>query len=206
VPNEYGAILSRQGGVGLNAATSQDNTGETQVSPPDSRGHHIGRSWGRANGFKSCRLKLCCESGLRGKHTLAMEMSTLLFSYVANSLNSRCLSVSRYPGKGDNRNSNLKQLLFWSIQLFRSVYSTGAIDKGVKLCNWVVMPTARASIGGDLSPDCVLLGFLPEYFVSLPANKLELWMALESGRFIAPVFRQLYSEKEVRVENKQMGF
>jgi predicted Zn-dependent peptidase len=36
-----------------------------------------------------------------------------------------------------------------------------------------------------------------EYFVSLPANKLELWMALESGRFIAPVFRELYSEKEV---------
>eukprot|EP00897_Mesotaenium_endlicherianum_P006600 jgi/Mesen1/5969/ME000301S05092 len=37
-----------------------------------------------------------------------------------------------------------------------------------------------------------------EYFVSLPANKLELWMALESARFIAPVFRELYSEKEVR--------
>lgn len=52
-----------------------------------------------------------------------------------------------------------------------------------------------------------MLSLLPsEYFVSLPANKLELWMALESGRFIAPVFRQLYSEKEVRVENKQMGF
>jgi hypothetical protein len=70
----------------------------------------------------------------------------------------------------------------------------------------MVMLTARASIGGDLSPDCGLLGFLPEYFVSLPANKLELWMALESGRFIAPVFRQLYSEKEVRVEKKQLGF
>jgi predicted Zn-dependent peptidase len=51
-----------------------------------------------------------------------------------------------------------------------------------------------------------------EYFVSLPANKLELWMALESGRFIAPVFRELYSEKEVvkeerrlRVENTPFG-
>ena len=41
-------------------------------------------------------------------------------------------------------------------------------------------------------------GVAAEYFVSLPANKLELWMALESGRFMAPVFRQLYSEKEVR--------
>ena len=45
----------------------------------------------------------------------------------------------------------------------------------------------------------VIMGGTAEYFVSLPANKLELWMALESGRFMAPVFRQLYSEKEVRV-------
>ena len=41
------------------------------------------------------------------------------------------------------------------------------------------------------------LALFLEYFVSLPSNKLELWMALESGRFIAPVFRELYSEKEV---------
>lgn len=51
-----------------------------------------------------------------------------------------------------------------------------------------------------------------EYFVSMPANKLELWMALESGRFLAPIFRELYSEKEVikeerrlRVENASYG-
>jgi hypothetical protein len=27
IPNEYGALLSQQGGVGLNAQTSQDETG-----------------------------------------------------------------------------------------------------------------------------------------------------------------------------------
>ncbi|BFI30422.1 zinc protease [Marchantia polymorpha subsp. ruderalis] len=43
-----------------------------------------------------------------------------------------------------------------------------------------------------------------EYFVSLPANKLELWMALESGRFIAPVFREVYSEKEVVKEERRL--
>ncbi|KAJ7554914.1 hypothetical protein O6H91_05G015300 [Diphasiastrum complanatum] len=43
-----------------------------------------------------------------------------------------------------------------------------------------------------------------EYYVSLPANKLELWMALESGRFIAPVFRELYSEKEVVKEERRL--
>ncbi|KAG2448913.1 hypothetical protein HYH02_006261 [Chlamydomonas schloesseri] len=50
------------------------------------------------------------------------------------------------------------------------------------------------------------------YFVSLPSNKLELWMALEAERFRAPVFRELYSEKAVieeerrlRVDNTPMG-
>ena len=33
------------------------------------------------------------------------------------------------------------------------------------------------------------------YFYSLPANKLELWMSLESERFLEPVFREFYKEK-----------
>ena len=34
------------------------------------------------------------------------------------------------------------------------------------------------------------------YFYSLPANKLELWMSLESERFLEPVFREFYKEKQ----------
>jgi predicted Zn-dependent peptidase len=50
------------------------------------------------------------------------------------------------------------------------------------------------------------------YFYSFPANKLELWMSLESDRFLDPVFREFYKEKEVileerrlRVENSPIG-
>ncbi|KAK3243945.1 mitochondrial thiamine pyrophosphate transporter [Cymbomonas tetramitiformis] len=46
------------------------------------------------------------------------------------------------------------------------------------------------------------------YYISLPSNKLELWMAMESERWRAPVFRQLYSEKEERklvVDNAPLG-
>jgi len=50
------------------------------------------------------------------------------------------------------------------------------------------------------------------YFYNLPANKLELWMSLESERFLEPVFRQFYKEKQVvleerrqRVENSPIG-
>jgi predicted Zn-dependent peptidase len=41
------------------------------------------------------------------------------------------------------------------------------------------------------------------YFCSLPANKLELWMALEAERLAAPVFRQLHEEKLVVAEERR---
>ena len=43
------------------------------------------------------------------------------------------------------------------------------------------------------------------YFVRLPANKLELFMWLESDRFNHPVFREFYSERDVVREERRMG-
>lgn len=42
------------------------------------------------------------------------------------------------------------------------------------------------------------------YFYSFPANKLELWMSLESERFLEPVFREFYREKEVILEERRL--
>lgn len=42
------------------------------------------------------------------------------------------------------------------------------------------------------------------YFYSLPSNKLELWMSLESERFLNPVFREFYEEKNVILEERRM--
>ncbi len=42
------------------------------------------------------------------------------------------------------------------------------------------------------------------YFYSFPANKLELWMSLESERFLEPVFREFYKEKEVILEERRL--
>jgi predicted Zn-dependent peptidase len=39
---------------------------------------------------------------------------------------------------------------------------------------------------------------------SFPANKLELWMSLESERFLEPVFREFYKEKEVILEERRL--
>jgi predicted Zn-dependent peptidase len=42
------------------------------------------------------------------------------------------------------------------------------------------------------------------YFYSFPANKLELWMSLESERFLQPVFREFYKEKQVILEERRL--
>lgn len=42
------------------------------------------------------------------------------------------------------------------------------------------------------------------YFYSFPANKLELWMSLESERFLEPVFREFHKEKYVILEERRL--
>ncbi len=42
------------------------------------------------------------------------------------------------------------------------------------------------------------------YYCSLPANKLELWMALESQRFLQPVLREFAEEKAVILEERRL--
>jgi predicted Zn-dependent peptidase len=43
-----------------------------------------------------------------------------------------------------------------------------------------------------------------EYFYSLPSNRLELWFLLESSRFLHPVFREFYKERDVVQEENRM--
>lgn len=42
------------------------------------------------------------------------------------------------------------------------------------------------------------------YFFSLPSNKLELWFSLESARFLDPVFREFYKERDVVMEERRL--
>lgn len=42
------------------------------------------------------------------------------------------------------------------------------------------------------------------YFITVPANKLELWMWMESERIDHPVFREFYAERDVVFEERRM--
>ncbi|MHC4175577.1 MAG: M16 family metallopeptidase, partial [Planctomycetota bacterium] len=42
------------------------------------------------------------------------------------------------------------------------------------------------------------------YIVSLPSNKVELWMSMESERFLDPVVREFYKERDVVMEERRL--
>lgn len=42
------------------------------------------------------------------------------------------------------------------------------------------------------------------YVLSLPSNKIELWFSLESDRFLDPVLREFYKERDVVLEERRM--
>ena len=44
-----------------------------------------------------------------------------------------------------------------------------------------------------------------QYIVSLPSNKVELWMVMESDRFANPVLREFYKEREVVMEERRLS-
>jgi predicted Zn-dependent peptidase len=42
------------------------------------------------------------------------------------------------------------------------------------------------------------------YFITVPANRLEYWMWMESERLLRPVFREFYAERDVVFEERRM--
>lgn len=44
-----------------------------------------------------------------------------------------------------------------------------------------------------------------QYINSLPSNKVEFWMSMTSDRFLNPVFREFYKERDVVMEERRLG-
>ena len=58
---------------------------------------------------------------------------------------------------------------------------------------------------GDTGVNAYTLFDATHYINSLPANKLEFWMAITSDRFLNPVFREFYKERDVIMEERRLG-
>ena len=62
----------------------------------------------------------------------------------------------------------------------------------------IIERNGGAGLNADTSYDYT------EYFYSLPSNRIELWFLLESQRFLHPVFREFYQERDVVQEENRM--
>lgn len=60
------------------------------------------------------------------------------------------------------------------------------------------------TVGGASGMNAFTSTDLTGYFITVPANKLELWMWMESERLLHPVFREFYAERDVVFEERRM--
>ncbi|MGB8951166.1 MAG: pitrilysin family protein [Candidatus Aminicenantales bacterium] len=58
---------------------------------------------------------------------------------------------------------------------------------------------------GDLGVNAYTSNDATQYINSLPSNKLEFWMAMTSDRFLNPVFREFFKERDVVMEERRLG-
>jgi predicted Zn-dependent peptidase len=58
---------------------------------------------------------------------------------------------------------------------------------------------------GDAGVNAYTSNDATQYINSLPSNRLEFWMAITSDRFLNPVFREFYKERDVVMEERRLG-
>lgn len=81
-----------------------------------------------------------------------------------------------------------------------------AFQEAIDAANQVVIPNEFDNIlerNGAVSLNAGTGMDQTMYMMSLPSNKLELWMAMESARFGQPVLREMYREREVIAEERR---
>jgi predicted Zn-dependent peptidase len=58
---------------------------------------------------------------------------------------------------------------------------------------------------GDAGVNAYTSNDATQYINYLPSNRLEFWMAMTSDRFLHPVFREFYKERDVIMEERRLG-
>jgi len=62
------------------------------------------------------------------------------------------------------------------------------------------------SLAGEVGYNAYTSSDVTNYQIKLPKNRLELWAELESHRFLNPVFREYYEERDVVLEERRMRY
>ncbi len=79
-------------------------------------------------------------------------------------------------------------------------------EKAIEEANELVLPNAMDNIlerEGVVGLNAGTGSDMTMYMMSLPSNRLELWMTIESERFLNPVLREMYRERNVIAEERR---
>ena len=83
----------------------------------------------------------------------------------------------------------------------------GELEKAIEKADSYVEPNAYPRIieeNGGVGLNASTGEEATQYYYSLPANRTELWFLMESQRFLGPVFREFYKERDVVREERRM--
>ncbi len=78
-----------------------------------------------------------------------------------------------------------------------AVEKAGGLAEGEEFSR-IVEQNGGVGMNAGTAPDST------QYFYSLPSNRVELWFYLESERFLRPVLREFYKERDVVREERRM--
>lgn len=62
------------------------------------------------------------------------------------------------------------------------------------------------TLAGQVGYNAYTTTDVTNYQIKLPKNRLELWAAMESERFLEPVFREFYPERQVVLEERRLRY
>lgn len=100
--------------------------------------------------------------------------------------------IQKARAKGEEDKANALQAEFDAVQAEADAYVLQ------NQFGQIVEQSGGVGLNANTSADAT------RYFYSFPANKLELWMSLESERFLEPVFREFFKEKQVILEERRL--
>ncbi len=83
----------------------------------------------------------------------------------------------------------------------------GEVKQAVEKADSFVVPNLYPTVieeNGGVGLNAFTAVDSTEFFYNLPANRIELWFLLESQRFLRPVFREFYKERDVVAEERRM--
>ncbi|MES0490168.1 MAG: pitrilysin family protein [Leptospirales bacterium] len=123
------------------------------------------------------------------------------------------IQIEIYGTKIDSIKNKLKDPLLSSVKRIEYERKLSELEKRLvmmqKFSEGLIISEEDSkiySLAGQVGYNAYTSSDVTNYQIKLPRNRLELWAYLESERFLNPVFREFYQERDVILEERRMRY